>query len=101
MTLRPPPLPKHEEKYREDVEEGWQETDWAITMPQVINEILQKYSTSIRNPTVTRTSYVADGMQWIRMKKLGKALTNKCRAVRELPNKKTQKTGRDQRQKHE
>ena len=49
MTLRPPPLPKHEEKHREEildqVEEGWLEEDWAITMRKVINEILQKYST--------------------------------------------------------
>jgi len=30
-------VPKREEKYREEildrVEEGWQEADWAITMP--------------------------------------------------------------------
>jgi len=95
MTLRPPPLPKHEEKHREEildrVEEGWQEEDWAITMPQAINEILQKYSTSIRNPTVTRTSHATGGIQWIRMEELGKALTNRCRAVRELPNKKHKK----------
>jgi len=41
MTLRPPPLPKHEEKHREEildrVEERCLEEDWAITMPQVIN----------------------------------------------------------------
>jgi len=81
MTLRPLPLPKHEEKHREDmldrVEEGWQEEDWAITMPQAINEILQKYSTSIRNPSVTRTAHATEGIQWIRME-LGKALTKKC-----------------------
>jgi len=44
MTSPPPPLPKNEEKYREEildrVEEGWQEEEWAITMPQVIYEIL-------------------------------------------------------------
>jgi len=95
MTLRPPPLPKHEGKHREEildrVEERWHETDWAITMPQAINEILQKYSTSIRNPTVTRTSYTTEGMQWIRMEEVGKALTNRCRAVRELSNKKQEK----------
>jgi len=82
MTLRPPPLPKHEGKHREvildQVEEVWQKEDWAITMPQVINEILQKYSTSIRDPTVTRTSHATEGIQWIRMKELGKALTNRC-----------------------
>jgi len=95
MTLRPPPLPKHEEKHREEildrVEEGWQEADWAVTMPQAINEILQKYSTSIRNSTVTRTSYTTEGIQWNRMEEVGKALTNRCRAVRELPNKKQKK----------
>jgi len=57
-------------------------------MPQVINKILQKYSTSIRNPTVTRTSHATEGIQWIQMEELGKTLTNRCRAVRELPNKK-------------
>jgi len=95
MTLRPPPLPKHEEKHREVIldlaEEGWQEEDWAITMSQAINEILQKYSTSIRNPVVTRTSHATEGVQWIRMEELGKALTNRCRAVRKLPNKKQEK----------
>ena len=95
MTRRPPPLPKHEEKHREEildrVEEGWHESDWVITMPQTIHEILQKYSTSIRNPTVTRKSYATEGKQWIRMEEVGKALTNRCRAVRELPNKKQKK----------
>jgi len=69
MTLCPPPLPKHEEKHREEildrVEEGWHEADWAITMPQMIHEIMQKYSTSIRNLTVARTSYATEGIQWI------------------------------------
>jgi len=60
-------------------------------MPQTIHEILQKYSTSIRNPTVTRTSYATEGKQWIRMEEVGKALTKRCRAVRELPNKKQEK----------
>jgi len=77
LTLRPPPLPKNEEKHREEildrVEEGWLKEDWAKTMLQVINEILQKNSTSIRNPTVTRTSYAAEGIQWIRVEELGKA----------------------------
>ena len=94
MTLRPPPLPKHEGKHKEEildrVEEGWHEADWAITMPQTIHEILQKYSTSIRNPTVTHTSYATEGI-WIRMEEVGKALTNRCRAVRELQNKKQKK----------
>jgi len=86
MTLRPPSLPKNEEKHREEildrVEEGWLEEDWARTMPQAINEILQKYLTSIRNPTSTRMSHATEGIQWIRMEELGKALTNRCRVVR-------------------
>jgi len=69
-------------------------------MPPAINEILKEYSTSIRNPTVTRTPYATEGIQWIRMEEVGKVPTNRCRAVQELPNKKTEKTGRDQRQKH-
>jgi len=60
-------------------------------MPQVIYEILQKDLTTIRNPTATRTSHATEGLQWIRMEELGKALTNRCRAVRELTNKKQQK----------
>jgi len=71
MTSRPPPLPKNEEKYKEEIldreEEGWLEEEWARTMPQVINEILQKNLTSIRNPTATRTSHATEGLQWIRM----------------------------------
>jgi len=105
MTTRPPPLPKNEEKYREEildrVEEGRQEEEWAIIMPQVINKILQKNLTTIRNPTATRTSHATEGIQWIRMEELGKALTNRCHAVRELTNKKTKKAGRDQRQIHQ
>jgi len=61
MTSRPPPLPKNEEEYREEIldriEEGWQDEEWAIIMPQVVNEILQKNSTTTRNPTATRTSH--------------------------------------------
>jgi len=88
-------MPKNEEKHREEIldriEEGWLEEEWARTMPQVINEILQKNLTSIRNPTATRTSHATEGIQWIRMEELGKALTNRCRAVRELSNKKQKK----------
>jgi len=92
MTSRPPPLPKNEGKYREEildrVEEGWLEEDWTRTMPHLISELLQKNFTSTRNPTSTRVSHVNEGIQWIRMEELGKALTNRCRAVRELSNKK-------------
>jgi len=95
MTSRPPPLPKNEEKHREEildrVEVGWLEEEWARTMPQVINKILQMNLTSIRNPTATRTSYATEGIQLIRMEELGKALTNRCRAVREFSNKNQEK----------
>jgi len=91
MTSRPPPLPKNIEKCREEildrVEEGWQEEDWTTTMPQIISGLLQKNFTFTRNLTLTRVSHAAKGVQWIRMEELGKALTNRCRAVRELPNK--------------
>jgi len=36
-------------------------------------------------------SHFAKRIQWIRMEELGKALTNRCQAVRELPNKKHKK----------
>jgi len=71
MTSRPPPLPKNEENHREEildrVEEGWQEEEWAINMPQVINKILQKNLTTIRNPTATRISTLQreyNGYEW-------------------------------------
>jgi len=77
MTSRPLPLPKNEEKHREEildrVEEGWLEEEWAITMTQVINKILQKNLTTIRKPTATRTSHTIEGIQLIRMEELGKA----------------------------
>ena len=100
MTSRPPSLPKKEEKYREEildrVEEGWLEEDWTRIMPHLLNELLQKKITSTRNPTSTRVSHATKGIQWIRMEELGKALTNRCRAVQELSNKKTEKSHRDQ-----
>jgi len=44
MTSRPPPLPKNEEKNREEildrVEEGWLEEEWTRTMPHLISELL-------------------------------------------------------------
>ena len=55
MTSRPPPLPKNEEKYREEildrVEKGWLEEEWTRTMPHLINELLQKNFTPTRNST--------------------------------------------------
>ena len=40
MTSRPPPLPQNEEKHTEEIfnriEEGWQEEEWVIIMPQVV-----------------------------------------------------------------
>jgi len=59
----------------------------------VVNEILQKNLTKTRNPTATCTSHATEGIQWIRMEELGKALTNRCRAVRELKNKKQKMQG--------
>jgi len=56
-------------------------------MPRLLNELLQKNFTSTRKPTSTRVSHATEGVQWIRMEELGKALTNRCRAVRELSNK--------------
>jgi len=101
MTSRPPPLPKNEEKHREEildrVEEGWLEEDWTRTMPHLLNELLQENFTFTRNPTSTRVSHATEGIQSIRMEELGKDLTNRCRAVRELSNKKQKKSHRDQR----
>jgi len=92
MTSRLPPLPKNEEKHREEildrVEEGWLEEDWTRTMPHLLNKLLQKNLTITRNPTSTRVSHATERIQWIRMEELGKALTNRCRAVRELSNQK-------------
>jgi len=76
MTSRPPPLPKNEEKYREEildrVEEGWLDEEWTRTMPHLINDLLQKNFNPTRNPTSTRVSHVTEGIQWIRMEELGK-----------------------------
>jgi len=92
MTSRPPPLPKNIEKSREEildrVEEGWQEEDWSTTMPKLIGALLQDNLTFTRNLTSNRGLHAVEGVQWVRMEELGKALTNRCRAVRELPNKK-------------
>jgi len=57
-------------------------------MHRLLNELLQKKFTSTRKPTSTRVSHATEGVQWIRMEDLGKALTNRCRAVRELSHKK-------------
>ena len=88
LMSRPPPLPKNEEKYREAtldrVEEGWLGEEWARTMPQLISELLQKNFTFTSNPTSTRVPHATEGIQRIRMEELGKALTNRCRDVREL-----------------
>ena len=35
-------------------------------------------------PTLNRVSCANEGVQWIRMEELGKALTNRCRGLREL-----------------
>jgi len=69
-----------------------------MTMPLMISELLQENFALTRNLTSTRAPHTVEGVQWICMEELGKALTNRCRAVRELPNIKTKKLGRDQRQ---
>ena len=80
MTSRPPPLPKNEEKYKEEildrVEEGWLEEEWGSTMPQLISELLQENLTLTRNSTSTRKPHATEGIQWIRMEELGKAQTD-------------------------
>jgi len=96
-STRPPPLPKNEERYREEIldhiEEGWQGEEWAINMSQIVNEILHQNLLTIRTPPATRTSHEADGIQWIRMEELGKAFTKKCRAVRQLKEKRRKTQG--------
>ena len=53
MTSRPPPLPKNEEKHREEmldrVEEGWLEEEWARTMPQVEGWLEEEWARTKRN----------------------------------------------------
>ena len=91
MTSRPPPLPKNiksREEILDRVEEGWQEEDWTTTMPKLIGTLLQENFTFTRNLTSNRVPHAAEGVQWVRMEELGKALTNRCRAVRELSNQK-------------
>ena len=92
--MRPSSLPKNEEKYREEIldrlEEGWQGEEWAINMPQIVNEILRQNLLTARTPSATRISHATDGIQWIRMEELGKTLTNRCRAVRMLNDKRRQ-----------
>jgi len=76
MTSRPPPLPKNEEKRREEildrVEEGWLEDEWTTTMPHLISELLQKNFIFTRNSTSTRVSHATEGIQWIRMQEWAK-----------------------------
>ena len=97
MSIRPPPLPKNEGKYREEIldriEEGWQGEEWVVNMPQIANAILHQNLLTTRTPPATRTSYEADGIQWIRMEELGKALTNRCRAVQKLKEKRCKTQG--------
>ena len=57
-------------------------------MPRLLNDLLQENFIFASKPTSTRVSCVNEGIQWIRMEELDRALTNRCRAVRELPNKK-------------
>jgi len=91
MSIRPPPLPENEEKCREEIldriEEGWQGEDWAINMSQTVNEIMRQNLLTTKTPPATRTNHEVDGIQWIRTEELGKALSNRCRAVRKLKEK--------------
>ena len=88
------------EEILDHVEERWLEEEWTRTMPHVINKILQKNLTSIRNPTATRTSHATEGIQWIRMEGLGKANKQISHCTRTVKQK-TEKAGRDQGQKHQ
>ena len=87
----PPPLPKNEEKHREEIldhiEEGWQGKECAIKMSQIFNEILRHNLLTKKTPPATRTNHEADGIQWIRIEELGKAFTNSCQAIWKLKEK--------------
>jgi len=69
MSIRPPPFPKNEEKYREEIldriEEGWQGEEWAINLPQIVNEILRQNLLTARTLPATRISHATDGIQRI------------------------------------
>ena len=73
------------------VEEGLQEEDWATTMPKLICTLLHESLTSTRNLPSTRVSHAVEGVQWVRMEELGRALRNRCLAVGELPYKRQKK----------
>jgi len=91
MSTRPPPLPKNEENDREEIldhiEEGWQGEEWAINMTQIVNDTLPQNLLTTQTPPATQTNHEADGIQLIRMKEVSKAITNRCRAVRKLKEK--------------
>jgi len=95
MTARPPPLAKREEDDRKEIweriEEGWQAEEWATHIPKIVNEILLWNLFNIRTPQAAWTDRAADGIQCICMEQIGKALTNRCRAVRKLSAKKRRK----------
>jgi len=71
MSIRPPPIPKNEKKYREEIldriEEVWQGEEWAINMPQIVTEILRQNVLVTKTPPATRTTHEADGILCIRM----------------------------------
>ena len=63
MSIRPPPLSENEENYREEIvdriEEGWQGEEWAINMPQIVNEILRQKLLTVRTlGVVSENSYL-------------------------------------------
>jgi len=56
-------------------------------MTQIVNEILPQNLLTTKTPPATQMNHEADGIQRIRMEELGKALTNRCQAVRKLKEK--------------
>jgi len=70
------------------IEEEWQAEKWATHIPKIVHEILLRNLFEIRTPQVTRTDRVADGIQWIHLEEIRKALIDRCRAVRKLSAKK-------------
>ena len=103
MTSRPPPLPKNEEKYGKEildrVKEGSQEEEWAITMPQVIYEILQKNHIKKPNRDSHITRYRRKTMDTNgRVRQGPHKQMPRCTRI---DKQKTKTAGRDQRQIHQ
>ena len=84
----PPLLAKQEEKHREEIlelnEEGWRAEAQTTHILIIVHEILLRNLFETRTPQEAQTDRAADGIQWIRMKEMGKALTDRCQAVQKL-----------------